>query len=305
MKMSGRRVSALTAIAVCLCSWPVRGQSPQPDVVFRSRVDVVSVAAVVRDRQNRVVSSLTREQFQVFDAGQPQSILDVQADASLPATVALLVDGSGSMRLGAATALSRRIGEAVLASLDPTRDYAGLMTFDRRLITLQPFTSDFARVRASLANVEAWGSTSLYDAIAGAAGMVAGRTLNRRALVVLTDGFDTGSRYSPDQVAGIASSIDVPVYVFALAGEPFGADALERAGALRRMAESTGGALIIANTPTRVDAGIARLVEELRHQYLISFRATAYDGMRRLEVRTKRKDLTVRARTWYAARQGE
>ncbi len=305
MKISGRRVSALTVIALCLWSVPVRGQAPQPDIVFRSRVDVVSVAAVVRDRQNRVISSLTRDQFQVIDAGQPQSILDVQADASVPASVALLMDGSGSMRIGAANSLSRRIGAAVLASLDPARDRASLMTFDRRLITLQPFTGDFARVKASLGEVEAFGSTSLYDAIAGAAGMVAGRTDTRRALVVLTDGFDTGSRYTPDQVSGIASSIDVPVYVFALAGEPYGANALERAGALRRMAESTGGALIIANTPTQVDAGIARLVEELRHQYLISFRATAYDGLRRLEIRTMRKDLTVRARTWYAAGQGE
>jgi hypothetical protein len=62
--------------------------------------------------------------------------------------------------------------------------------------------------------VDAWGSTSLYDAIAGTAAIVAKRTANRRALVVLTDGADTASAYSPEQVSAIASAVDVPVYVF-------------------------------------------------------------------------------------------
>ena len=63
----------------------------------------------------------------------------------------------------------------------------------------------------------------------------------------------------------------------------------------------TGGDVIVANTPRLVDAGIRRLVEELRHQYLISFRANNFDGLRRVQVRTTRKDLTVRTRAWYFA----
>ena len=72
-------------------------------------------------------------------------------------------------------------------------------------------------------------------------------------------------------------------------------------GALRDLVVETGGDVIVANTPRLVDGGIRRLVEELRHQYLISFRANSFDGLRRVQVRTTRRDLTVRTRAWYFA----
>jgi Ca-activated chloride channel family protein len=269
-------------------------------IVFRSAVDVVSVTAVVRDRHHRVVTSLTRDDLQVIDAGQPQTILDFKTEASAPASVALLLDGSGSMRLGDAYAAARKISEAVLDSLDATRDDAALMTFDRRLVTLHGFTHDFRRLRTGLESVESFGTTSLYDAIAGTAGIIAGRSQNRRAVVVLTDGADTNSAYTPEQVSRIASSIDVPVYVFAL-GEVQTDSRGEPTGALRELTRETGGDVIVANTPRLVDAGITRLVEELRHQYLISFRANSFDGLRRVQVKATRKDLTVRSRAWYLA----
>ena len=269
-------------------------------LVFRSAVDVVSVTAVVRDRRHRVVTSLTRKDLQVIDAGEPQTILDFRTDASAPASVALLVDGSGSMRIGAATDAARKISAAILDSLDAGRDDAALMAFDRRLLTIHGFTHDFSQIRTSLDMIESWGMTSLYDAIAGTAGLVAGKSQNRRAVVVLTDGADTGSAFSPAEVSRIASTIDVPVYVFALGDVPMDANG-QVVGALRDLVVETGGDVIVANTPRLVDGGIRRLVEELRHQYLLSFRANSFDGLRRVQVRTTRKDLTVRARAWYFA----
>jgi Ca-activated chloride channel family protein len=278
----------------------VAAQEQPSNIVFRSTVDVVSVTAVVRDRRHRVVTSLTRADLQVIDAGEPQTILDFRTESSAPASVALLVDGSGSMRLGAAADAARKISGAILDSLDSTRDDAALLSFDRRLLTIHGFTHDFNRIRQSFDRLESFGLTSLYDAIAGTAGIIADKSQNRRAIVVLTDGIDTGSAYSPEQVSRIASSIDVPVYVFAL-GE-VETDANGRAvGSLRDLAVETGGDVIVANTPRLVDAGIQRLVEELRHQYLISFRANSFDGLRRVQVRAMRKDLTVRARAWYFA----
>jgi hypothetical protein len=132
--------------------------------------------------------------------------------------------------------------------------------------------------------------------------MVGDRTQNRRAVVVLTDGLDTTSAYSPERVSAIASSIDVPVYIFALGEMGTGVDESGRpGGALGELARETGGDLIVANTPKLVEAGIRRLVEELRHQYLISFKANAFDGLRRVQIRTVRRDLTVRSRAWYFA----
>jgi Ca-activated chloride channel family protein len=299
-----RGLTLIVAAAVVATTDRVTAQDPASNVVFRSSVNVVSMTAVVRDRRHHVVTSLTRNDLQVVDAGEPQAILDFRTEASAPASVALLVDGSGSMRIGAASDAARRISEAILDSLDSSRDDAALMTFDRRLITVHGFTHDFGRIRTSLDTIDSFGMTSLYDAVAGTAGVIAGRSQNRRAIVVLTDGADTGSAYSPVQVSRIASSIDVPIYVFALGEVPTDASG-QPVGALRDLAMETGGDVIIANTPRLVESGIRRLVEELRHQYLISFRANRFDGLRRVEVRTTRKDLTVRTRAWYQAERDE
>jgi Ca-activated chloride channel family protein len=294
----GAAISVIVGIATGIA--PLTAQDEPSNLIFRSAVDVVSVTAVVRDRRHHVVTSLTRDDMQVVDAGEPQAILDFRTQASAPASVALLVDGSGSMRIGAASGAARKISTAILDSLDSTRDDAALMAFDRRLLTIHGFTHDFSSIRTSLDQLEAWGMTSLYDAIAGTAGVVAGRSQNRRAVVVLTDGADTGSTYSPEAVSRIASSIDVPVYVFAL-GDVMTDSSGHPVGALRDLAVETGGDVIVANTPRLIDAGIQRLVEELRHQYLISFRANSFEGLRRVQVRTTRKDLTVRTRAWYFA----
>ncbi len=243
---------SLAALALIVSTTlPLMAQDGSDRIVFRSSVDVVSLTAVVRDRKGKVVPSLTSQDFEILDDGQRREILNLSADIAAPASVALLVDGSGSMRLGAAQQESRRISEAVLGSMDATRDTAALFSFDTRLITLQPFTHDFAAVRRDLDEVEAWGSTSLFDAIAGTAGVVASRTSNRRAVVVFTDGDDTTSMYSPAHVSAIASSIDVPVYIFALGDQPerFAAKkSAVRESPLVELALSTGGEYFVANT---------------------------------------------------------
>jgi VWFA-related protein len=296
----------MLTLAVAGSPAPAQDAVQASNLVFRSAVDMVSVTAVVRDRKGHTVSALTRDHFEVIDAGEPRRIVDVQADASSPTSIALLLDGSGSMRMGAALESSRAIADGVLASLDPARDDAALLSFDSRLLTLEEFTSDFDRIRKSLWGVEAWGTTSLYDAIAGAAGMVGERTRNRRAIIVLTDGADNASEYTPEEVARIAGSIDVPVYVFSLASSapPLPGDRVtsHRRSALAQLARATGGDYISADTPTLVAAGIRRVVDELHHQYLISFEAAPFEGLRRIEIRTRQSHLRVRSRAWYHGR---
>jgi len=308
MNFRSGRVFSLALIAIAASLSPLAAQE-QGTFVFRSSVDVVSVTAVVRDRRGQVVPSLPREEFEVVDAGQRRPILDLQSDASSPASVALLVDGSGSMQLGAALESSRVISDAILSSLNPERDDAALFTFDSRLVMLRGFTGDFNQIRTSLHKVEAWGITSLYDAIAGTAGIIGQRTKNRRAVVVFTDGADNASEYSPEEVSTIASSIDVPVYVFSLAPAAEAVlphtRAAHRRNALAELARATGGDFFVADTPVLVAHGIKRLVEELRHQYLISFEASAFHGLRRIEIRTRRAELKVRSRRWYPGRTGD
>jgi VWFA-related protein len=296
--MQGKGVSLAAALFVIAgCGIQVVAAQEQSDAVFRAHVDLVSVTAVVRDRQGRVVKSLTRDDFQIIEEGEDVPILDLQADDSSPATVALLVDGSGSMRLGAALDGSRRISESVLRGLNGKRDAAALFSFDTRLITLHDFTNDFHRVRRGLDELDAWGSTSLYDAIAGTAGVIGERVGTRRAMIVLTDGGDTTSTYSPEAVAGIASTIDVPVYVFALG--------TDKTSALAAIARATGGELFVARTDEQIAAGIAKVLDELRHQYVFAFNGSESGGVRQVEIRTRKPQMKVTSRKWYRAGSGD
>jgi hypothetical protein len=123
-------------------------------------------------------------------------------------------------------------------------------------------------------------------------------------VIVLTDGADNWSSYSPEEVAWIASTIDVPVYVFAV-GDGVNADAAAANpkamySPLADLARATGGDFFVANSPTLAITGITRLVDELRHQYLIAFEPSSAKGMRRIEIRAKKANLRVSSRKWYA-----
>jgi VWFA-related protein len=279
-----------------------------PVATFKAGVDLVSVSAVVRDKKGRVVRALTPKDFVVLDGGNQRRIVELHADENAPASVALLVDGSGSMAVGAALDSSRSICKLVLTTLDEKKDDAALLSFDTRLLTLRNFTGRFENIRSGLGELGAFGQTSLYDAIAGASAVVAERARNRRAVIVLTDGRDTASQYTPQEVAWIASTIDVPVYVFAvMETTPEASEIKDKAKAttppnpLAELARATGGDYFIAGSPALAVTGIIRLVEELRHQYLIAFEPSAASGMRQLTIKTRKNDLRVSSRRWYTS----
>jgi Ca-activated chloride channel family protein len=149
-----------------------------------------------------------------------------------------------------------------------------------------------------LEDLDAFGTTSLYDAIAESARTVAPRARHRRAILVLTDCADTSSSLGPAEVSAIASGIDVPVYVFAL-----GSDKTE--GPLVDLARWTGGEFYVATDARRATLAIQQFIDELRHQYVLAFEPSDVEGWRRVEIRTRRPGLTVRARSWYRAGASE
>ena len=306
--MHSRRSTLVTVVFVLVAGLYPRfamAQLDQPQATFKAGVDLVSVTAVVRDKKGRVVRTLGPKDLIVTDAGNPRTIVGMQSDDQMPASIALLVDGSGSMRLGTATVSSQQICEMILANLRQEKDLAALMSFDTRLLTLREFTKEFDQIRSGLGEVEAFGSTSIYDAIAGTAAAVANRTQNRRAVVVITDGADNASNYSPEEVAWIASTIDVPVYVFAVGELNPLAESEESKGpaqrnALFELARATGGDYFFASSPSLVSQSTSRLLDDLRHQYLIAFEPGASTGLRRIEIRARNNDFKVRTRKWYS-----
>ena len=297
-----RRIAHSLPVLVLLSGGPAAAQ--EPVATFKSGVDLVSVTAVVRDKKGKVVRSLDTKDFVVAEDGKTRKIISIQSDSNAPASIAFLVDSSGSMALGAARQSSRHICDWVLATMDKQKDDAALLSFDTRLITLREFTGSFEHVRTGLDEIGAWGATSIYDAIAGTSARVADRARNRRAVIVLTDGADNWSSYTPQEVAWIASTIDVPVYVFAVGdgvnAEAAAANPKAEYSPLADLARATGGDFFVANSPALAVTGITRLVDELRHQYLIAFEPSSAAGMRRIEISTKKRDLRVSSRRWYA-----
>jgi Ca-activated chloride channel family protein len=270
--------------------------------VFRSQVNLVSLAAVVRDKRGRVVSSLSERDFSIVENGKPVRVLQVRSERDAPANIALLVDGSGSMRLGGSYALARQVSDQILDSLRDGHDEAALYSFDTRVLTLQAFTPDLARVRRALDYLDTWGSTSLYDAISGVAGKIHERVASRRAIVVFTDGNDTTSTVTAAEVATITSALDMPVYVFALNPSPVAqADGKAASPALADLARDTGGIYFVATDPVTLAAQVTTLIDELRHQHVLAFEASTEPGWRSLEVRVRGRGYSIRSRGWYWA----
>ena len=284
-----------------------------PVATFRSSVEVVSVSAVVRDRKGRFVGNLERKDFIVAEAGTPRPILDFRAQSDGPIKLALLVDISGSMRVGAKTVDAHQAARHLFGALRPG-DEAAVFSFDTGLDRVTPFTSDIPSLEAALDHVQTpFGQTSLYDAVAQVARAVAaegpggGRMPQRSAVVVLTDGIDTRSRLTSEQVATISSSIDIPVYIIAVMSpiddpREGGTAQEELTGPLPTLARWTGGEMFMASAPAHASVAARQIVEELRHQYVIAFEASnRTSGWRALEVRARDRGLTVRARAGYSS----
>src|SRR6186997_2153246 len=115
---AARLAFALTVALAAPLSLGAQEQNEPPR--FRASVDVVTIAAVVRDKHGRVVPSLTKDDFTILDSGQTRPIVEFQPDSNGPISVALLIDGSGSMRQS--SAISKRVGETLLDLLNARSD---------------------------------------------------------------------------------------------------------------------------------------------------------------------------------------
>ena len=278
----------------------------QAQDTFRSSLDVVTIQASVRDARGRVVQGLTRLDFEVRDNGRLRPIIEFRSDRQSPVTLAILVDMSGSMGMDPKITMARQAYESVLSQLRPG-DEAALFTFNSSLHERRGFTQDLSRLRDGLADFEAFGVTSLYDATAAAARRLADRSSTHRAMVVLTDGIDTSSRLTAPEVSELAGSIDVPIYVVATVpsvDQRAMMEVAERGGPsgtadLRDLAEWTGGRLQFASTMTETIVVAAGIVGDLRQQYVLAIEAAAEHEWRRLHLRVKNPAVTVKARSGY------
>jgi Ca-activated chloride channel family protein len=222
----------------------------------------------------------------------------------------VLIDQSGSMKLSNNLDAAREVIRHLLAWFDAGKDEVALFAFDQTLQEVQPFTSNASQVIDALPKLSAYGTTALYDAIGETATRLESRPSPRRALIVVTDGLDTVSSKTVEDVSGIASAIDVPVYVVVVSsmsnnpqrgGTPLRADGEPITTRLANLAYWTGGDMLIASTPAETSLIARGLVVDLRHQYQLAFESSTRAGWHQVAVRTRNPDLQVRARSGYFA----
>jgi VWFA-related protein len=303
-----RLFAALTVLGIA-GGTALDAQAPadQSRPTFRSAADLVSIQASVRDKRGRPVSGLTSADFEVLDNDQPRPVLSFRSDSQSPVSLAILVDMSGSMGGATRIAMARQTFDSLLSQLRDGEDEVALFTFDSDLHERQPFTKNVADLTGALDDFRPFGSTSLYDATAATARRLAARSATHKAIIVLTDGIDTSSKLTAPEVSGLASSIDVPVYIVATVPPVDqraiveGAERLEpsRGADLRDLAEWTGGQLVFAASFVDTIVVASSLVLELRQQYILAIEASNAREWRRLQVRVKQRSATVKARSGY------
>jgi VWFA-related protein len=308
-----RHVALPGALVILLAGAHVSGQAPSsaqtgPVATFKSGVEVVTVSIAVRGDDGKVIQNLTKSDFEVFDSGFKKEIKDFYVGDS-PVSLALLLDISGSMAVGGNMDRARDAVAVATMNLRAATDEGALFTFDSELREVVGFTTDTRRIRSVSLKGKPWGQTSLYDAVAQAARAVANRANKHRALLVISDGVDTASRMTPAEVSGIASAIDVPVYLLRVVNpldHPGGEhEVIEtdgrtvQAATLADLARWTGGDIRVTSVPAHTSIAIQDLFTELRHQYLITFEPGARQGWHPLEIRTRKKSLVVHARGGY------
>ncbi len=276
--------------------------------VFRAGVDVVSLNVTVADPQNHFVTDLTEADFTVFEDGTRQELLYFSR-TSLPIALSLLIDSSASMEERMYTAQEAAIG---FARRVRPQDLAQVVDFDSSVAIRQGFTSDGAALEAAIRSTVSGGSTSLYNAVYIALRELAKvkarneEDLRRQAIVLLSDGEDTTSLVSYEEVLDLAKRSETAIYTIGL--QPRDNTGLkgfrEAEFVLRQLALETGGRAFFAQRVEELAGVYGQIAEELSSQYTLGYapRNDRRDGTwRRILVQVARPNVTARTRRGYYA----
>jgi Ca-activated chloride channel family protein len=265
-------------------------QQPQPNQVFRARVDTVAVYPLVSAPDGRLSTDLTRDDFVVLDNGKPAAI-EVFSSDEQPVTAALMLDMSASMddRLVRVRDAASRFVDAI-----GPPDRLRIGTFGSE-ISLSPWLTGDKQLLARILREELWpgGSTPLWSAI-GAGMKSLSRETGRRTIVVVTDGVDTtgGTQVT---VATRATNELFMIYGVGMEGKGL-------SPALVKLIAETGGGYFSLTRKDDLGAAIARLALELRHQYLVGFVPNELDDkVHTLSVQVTRPGFSVRAPQQFLA----
>jgi len=300
-----RRIAGVLALAALPASAPGQVLS------FSARSDLVVFSATAVDGKGRPVTDLKREDFRIYEEGREQPIAHFHGGRDLPARILLLVDASGSMGDEFKVASARRAAGQILDALS-AEDQVAVAGFDSRYWGVVAFTHDREAVRQGVASITPFGSTALHDALDKASRDIASHGEGRRAVVVVTDGLDTSSEKTPDEVIARSRALDVPIYAVTVLsplddpgsrsflGKKATGEAAAAAETLARYASFSGGAAFRVSDALGLQVAASRIAGELKHQYRLGWDPPAGSSrFRRVVVLSTRKGITVRTRSGY------
>jgi VWFA-related protein len=315
-------VTQCAAIAVAMTlAVPALPQEPvaKGDVI-KTQVNLVNLFATVRDKNKRIMGDLKQEDFKIFEDNQDQKIAFFSKEVTLPITLALLLDTSGSeeFMLGAI----QEAGSSFLRRVLRKGDEALVMSFDSDVDLLSDFTDDRAQldraVHHTRINIPSGGSiggnpgpigsrqitgTALYDAIYLACTEKLDTEAGRKAIVIVTDAQDEGSKVRINEAIEAAQRTNTVVHILLVADPHYGANT----GAAHKLSDETGGRVIPANSDKKLMQAFDEISEELRTQYTLGYYPSnaARDGtFRKIKVETASHDLKVLTRKGYYAPKG-
>lgn len=290
---------ALAAVALAAAPGPQRGNDGTD--IFRSGVDVVQVTATVTDADGRLVADLERDDFEIFEDGRLQTLTHFTRDR-VPLSLGVVLDISQSMS-GQRIDDSRLALDQFLADrLDPA-DEVFVIVFNHSPVVEVSWTLGPRRVRHRLDTIPPWGGTSIYDAMMEALPLFESRANQRAAVVLISDGADTGSRADVRDVRRQLRRSDAFVYAIAIdAPETRAINDRVNPSALREMTTESGGYTEVVHDSPELAPATARIADELNHQYTLSYTPTrSADGTyRSIRVRVA-GDYRVRNRRGYVA----
>ncbi|HEX2460993.1 MAG TPA: VWA domain-containing protein [Vicinamibacterales bacterium] len=268
---------------------------------FRATIDTVQVSVTVTDVNGRLVTGLSRDDFEVLEDGTPQPIT-VFTDERVPISLGVLLDSSDSMR-GQRITDARGAVDRFVSTLLEAGDEAFIAAFNHKPRLVSVWTQPPAMLAGTLDQLFASGATALYDALVASAPLFGRRAHARAAMIVISDGVDTASDVSLRRASDIIRRFEPLVYAIAIDSERASPAARVNPEALREITATSGGYTEVVRTSADLGPATERIANELNKQYTLGYVPSKPpdNGWRGIRVRVRNTDYFTRARRGYYA----
>jgi VWFA-related protein len=301
----------------------------EPLETLKVNVEVVQLFFNVKDKRGALIPALTKTDFDVFEDGKAQTIKYFKAESDLPLTLGILIDSSGSQQR--VLEMEKEVGASFLENILRPKDEAFVISFDVDVNLLQDFTNSVSRLRKALntAKINIGGGvgcssgpigpqgpipcsstgprgTLLYDAVYLASHDELAHEVGRKAMILLTDGEDQGSRLTVRDAIEAAQKADAICYVLLIADRGFyGFGGYSGDAEMKKLTAQTGGRMIeVGNKIEKLRQAFEQISNELRSQYNIGYtptNTTRDGGFRKVEIKPKQGEYKIQARNGYYA----